>query len=113
VNFAIANKKVLFTGAAGFIGSHIILQLIKLGAKIFALDDLSFGKESNIPQDKRVEFIKGSVTDDKLADKLVSQVSYIIHQAARNIVVSTKDPYNDFEVNIRGTLHLNMASKKH
>jgi UDP-glucose 4-epimerase len=107
------NKKVLVTGGAGFIGSHIVLHLIELGASVIALDDLSFGQESNIPKNNKVEFVKDSVTNKKTINKLVSQVSLIFHQAARNIVVSTKDPYNDFEVNIKGTLNLNMACKKH
>jgi len=54
----------LVTGGAGFIGSHVADELIKLGHKVVVLDDLSGGFEDNVPQD--AVFIKGSILDNEL-----------------------------------------------
>jgi UDP-glucose 4-epimerase len=76
------NQKVLVTGAAGFIGSHVAESLLKAGYLVVALDDLSGGFEDNIPEG--CSFVKGSVTDFQLIDTLFKehQFSYVFHLAA-------------------------------
>lgn len=76
-------KKVLVTGAAGFIGSHLIRELMQAtDFEIVALDDLSGGYRQNIPDG--IEFVEGSITDSALLEKLFRehQFTYVYHLAA-------------------------------
>ncbi|MGI6278826.1 MAG: NAD-dependent epimerase/dehydratase family protein [Patescibacteria group bacterium] len=75
-------KKVLVTGGAGFIGSHVAEELIGLDKKVIILDNLSGGSIKNVPL--KAEFIKGSILDTKLLDKifLENKISHIYHLAA-------------------------------
>jgi UDP-glucose 4-epimerase len=75
-------KKVLVTGGAGFIGSHVAEQLVKLGYKVTVLDDLSGGFVDNLVEG--VEFVQGSITDVELINNLFSQnkFEYVYHLAA-------------------------------
>jgi UDP-glucose 4-epimerase len=109
---AFGNAAVLVTGGAGFVGSNLVRALCELGAKVRVLDDLYTGRVEQLPKHKSLEFIEGSVTDEPLVGKLVREAEYVFHLAARNIIVSTKDPRNDFEVNIGGTLRLLLAARE-
>ena len=104
------NSRVLVTGGAGFVGSNLVRRLIREGARVTVLDDLFTGRLENLPK-KGVEFVEGSVCDPKIVDKLVGDAEVVFHAAARNIVVSTKNPREDFETNIGGTLNVLMAAK--
>lgn len=75
-------KKILVTGAAGFIGSHVAEALVRSGYQVIALDDLSGGFIENIPQG--ATFVQGSITDHVLVDQLFSEhrFSYVFHLAA-------------------------------
>lgn len=74
--------KVLVTGAAGFIGSHVCDHLVNAGYSVVALDDLSGGFEENV--NSKAHFINGSINDVKLIDELFSQhkFEYVFHLAA-------------------------------
>ena len=74
--------KVLVTGGAGFIGSHVVKHCLNKGYKIVVLDDLSGGLEDHIPAG--TEFIRGSVNDQQLIDQLFykHQFDYVYHLAA-------------------------------
>jgi len=76
------DMKVLVTGGAGFIGSHVVSALLARGAAVTVLDDLSGGFEENIPPG--AQFIKGSVTDSPLVERLFAEQSfqYVFHLAA-------------------------------
>ena len=106
----IENSRVLVTGGAGFVGSNLVKRLIREGARVTVLDDLFTGRLENLPK-KGFEFVEGSVCDAKIVDKLVGDAEVVFHAAARNIVVSTKNPREDFETNIGGTLNILMAAK--
>jgi UDP-glucose 4-epimerase len=73
---------VLVTGGAGFIGSHVARELVEAGRRVVALDDLSGGFEENLPPG--VEFVRGSVADDGLVEKLFAErrFRYVYHLAA-------------------------------
>src|SRR5262249_11692715 len=58
------NRKVLVTGGAGAIGSNLCRRLSELGATTFILDDLSSSYEWNVPQERGILFVEGSVTDE-------------------------------------------------
>jgi UDP-glucose 4-epimerase len=103
-NYSGAN--VLVTGGAGFIGSNLTRELVKLNAKVTIIDDLFTGDMNNIKELEIKEFIKGDVRDETLIKKVVGDFDYIFHLAARNIIVSTKNPLEDFSVNIGGTLNI-------
>ena len=104
------NKSVLVTGGAGFVGSNLVRRLIRDGAKVTVLDDLFTGTLANLPP-SGFDFIEGSVCDAALIDKVVPEHAVVFHMAARNIIVSTKNPREDFQSNIGGTLNVLMAAR--
>jgi UDP-glucose 4-epimerase len=96
-------EKVLVTGGAGFVGSNLVKYLLELGAVVDIIDDLFTGDLKNLEGLKGYNFIEGDVRYIlELTD--IGKYSYIFHLAARNIIVSTKDPKEDYSVNIGGTL---------
>ena len=105
------NKNVLITGGAGFVGSNIVRAVFDAGGKITVLDDLFTGELSNIDSDIKYDFVQGSVTDAELVSKLVKDADYVAHLAARNIIVSTKNPREDYATNIGGTLNVLLAAR--
>jgi len=105
-------KRVLVTGGAGFVGSNLVAQVCRFGGEVIVLDDLFSGALANIDPDVRYEFVKGSVTDFALVRSLLARVDYVAHMAARNIIVSTRDPREDYAVNIGGTLNVLLAARE-
>ena len=103
-------RRILVTGGAGFVGGAVVKRLVDAGAKVTVLDDLFTGLAETIPA--AAQFIKGSVTDEKLVAELVAANSLIFHMAARNIIASTKNPRDDFATNIGGTLNVVMAARE-
>lgn len=104
------NARVLVTGGAGFIGNKLVRRLLREGARVTVLDDLFTGRLDNLPR-KGFEFVEGSVCDPKVVERLVGEAEVVFHAAARNIVVSTKNPREDFETNIGGTLNVLLAAR--
>jgi UDP-glucose 4-epimerase len=109
---ALEHTRVLVTGGAGFVGSNLVRRLIGAGARVTVLDDLFTGRLENLPP-AGFDFVKGSVCDAALVARLVAETEVIFHAAARNIVVSTRNPREDFETNIGGTLNVLMAVREH
>jgi len=109
---SLSEMNVLVTGGAGFVGSNLVERLVRDGTRVTVLDDLFTGKEQNLPRSDLVHFVKGSVTDEQLVVKLVRGADLVFHLAARNIVVSTKEPRQDFAVNIGGTLNVLLAARE-
>jgi len=109
-------KKVVITGGAGFIGSHLAEELVSQGYQIIIIDNLVNGKMENIAELLKrddVEFVKGSITDLALMRKLFQGVKYIFHQAALTRVPhSIDDPLTTNETNIKGTLYVLMAARE-
>jgi len=109
-------KKVVVTGGAGFIGSHLAEEVARRGYHVIILDDLSTGKVENIEDllDKdNVEFIKGSITDPPLLQELFRGVDYVFHQAAiPSVPRSIENPQASHEVNVSGTLNVLLAGKE-
>jgi len=105
--FVIMKKKVLVTGGAGFIGSHIVDLLIENNYRVVVVDDLSSGKEENLNKD--AQFYKLSITDKKELEKVFQQErpDYVNHQAAQiSVSLSVRDPLFDAQTNILGSLNL-------
>jgi len=104
------DRRVLVTGGAGFVGSGLVRRLIALGARVTVLDDLFTGRRENLPADG-FEFVQGSVCDPPMVEHMVAGAEVVFHCAARNIVVSTRDPRQDYETNIGGTLNVLLAAR--
>ncbi len=105
-------KRVLVTGGAGFIGSNLVDRLVEMKASVTVLDDLFTGDLKHIQYREHIHFVEGSVTDYKLVEELVGESELVFHLAARNMIVSTKTPYLDFEVNARGTFNVLLAARR-
>ncbi len=112
INIDFSGCRVLVTGGAGFVGSNLVAAIVKAGGKVTVLDDLFTGNLANIDSGINYDFVQGSVADYALVRKLMSGVDYVAHLAARNIIVSTKNPRDDFETNIGGTLNILMAARE-
>lgn len=107
-----SGKTVLVTGGAGFIGSNVVCRIVKAGGKVIVLDDLFTGDLKNIDYGIDYEFVKGSVTDYELVRKLMAQADFVAHLAAHNIIISTQNPFEDYQTNIGGTLNVLMAARE-
>ena len=99
--------KILITGGAGFIGSHLSARLIEMGHSVIALDDLSTGTSSNIAlleKSSSFEFIKGSMLDEQLVNTLIARVDGCIHLgAALGVQRILEKPYQSLVANIHGS----------
>jgi UDP-glucose 4-epimerase len=102
----VENKQVLVTGGAGFIGSHIVDELVNRKCEVTVIDDFSHGKMKNLNEvENRVHVINGSVTDaNLLRDRM--NVDIIYHESSLNLVMSTANPYRDSYVNVYGMLNI-------
>ena len=107
-------KKILVTGGAGFIGSHIVDGLVDLGADVVVLDDLSSGKLENLAQSQeKIKFIKGDIRDENTLDLALDGVEAVSHQAAwRSVSESVSRPWDYNEVNVNSTLKLFLKAKE-
>jgi len=103
-------SKVLVTGGAGFIGSHLVDRLLKDGFEVHVIDDLSTGKLENVAHYQGKEnfhFIKGDIRDFDLIKKTVKDIDAAFHEAALvSVLRSVKNPLYTNEVNVIGTLNL-------
>lgn len=108
-------NKFLVTGGAGFIGSHIVEELVKRKQKVTALDNLSSGYLKNIePFRDKIRFIKGDITNKKDVEKAIKGVDFVLHLAASlSVVESVKKPEKYFKNNVVGTNNLLALSVKH
>lgn len=109
------NSEVLVTGGAGFIGSHIVSILVKLGAQVTILDDFSTGSLANIQAIQHaITIITGSVTNFQTCLEAARDKQYIFHLAA---IVSVPESFNNpvacNAVNITGTLNMLEAARVH
>jgi UDP-glucose 4-epimerase len=97
--------KVLITGVAGFIGSHVAARFLAEGYQVLGVDDLSGGKIENIPIG--IEFIKADLADKTSVENLPSGCDLILHLAGQSSgEISFDDPVLDLEKNAVSTLNL-------
>ncbi|MDR7666247.1 SDR family NAD(P)-dependent oxidoreductase [Methanosarcina sp. Z-7115] len=105
--------KVLVTGGAGFIGSHIAEYFAEAGHTVRILDNLATGFLRNVPQYKNIEFIQGDICDSNLVEKVVSGMDCVFHEAALvSVPLSCERPAEAFRVNTLGTLNVLQACVK-
>jgi len=109
--------RILITGGAGFIGSHLSDRLIADGHRITVLDNLATGRKENLSAHlggANLEFIQGSILDLPLLDGLIKDTEHVFHLAAAvgvfNIV---NHPLDSLMTNIRGTENVLEAAHKY
>ncbi|CEH27617.1 UDP-glucose 4-epimerase [Aneurinibacillus migulanus] len=105
--------KVLVTGGAGFIGSHIVDQALEAGYEVCIVDDLSTGKRGQVnPQASFYEMDIESPDIERVFQ--AERPDFVIHQAAQSSVpVSVQNPVHDAKINIVGTINLLEVARKH
>lgn len=106
-------ERVIVTGGAGFIGSHIVEELLRNQFHVIVIDDFSTGRKGNI-ENLSIDLHHYDITDPGIIDLIVSLCpNYIIHQAAQvSVAQSIQDPLFDENVNIKGSLHMIQAAAK-
>lgn len=104
--------KILVTGGAGFIGSHLTDALIRENAEVYVLDNLSSGRRENVPQ--RAKFFEMDVRDEKIAEIIGREgIDAIVHLAGQTMVdASIKNPQNDATQNIVGIINVLEGARK-
>ncbi|ERH34489.1 hypothetical protein SEQU_10175 [Staphylococcus equorum UMC-CNS-924] len=108
--------KILITGGAGFIGSHLAEYFINSNHEVFILDNLSTGHRSNVSFIDDLHFIENDVTNKTLVQDLIKEEQFdiVIHLAAVVSVVETiNNPILSQKVNIDGTLNLLEANRQY
>lgn len=116
------SKKVLVTGGAGFIGSHLVERLLERGDQVRVLDNFSTGKRENLESlgngrwRPGVDFdvIEGDIRDYKTVSRAIAGMDATLHQAALGSVIrSVQDPVTTQLVNANGTLNVFLAARDH
>ena len=109
--------RVLVTGGAGFIGSHLVERLLAEGRAVRVLDNFTEGREANLAfaakHADRLEVVRGDVRDLAAVERAVQDVDLVFHQAAmRSVPRSVVDPLGANENNLTGTLHVLEAARR-
>lgn len=104
-------KRALVTGGAGFIGSHLVDQLIEDGYEVRVIDNLCAGKVDNLHKD--AEFIKGDILDVELLNAVMGGVDIVFHLACLpRIQRAIDEPVETHNTNVTGTLNVLEAMRK-
>ena len=100
--------RILVTGGAGFIGSHIVDGLLRRGDTVCVLDNLSTGQRQNLDFCQgQIEWFEGDLNDSELVGRALAGVEVVIHQAALpSVPVSLKNPVATHAACVTGTVHL-------
>jgi UDP-glucose 4-epimerase len=108
--------RILVTGGAGFIGSHLCERLLARGDAVRCLDDLSTGRSENLRAARRApdfEFVRGSVLDEGLVERLTADVDGVVHLAARvGVRLVLEEPSATLETNVVGTRNVLAAAAR-
>src|SRR5688572_6287600 len=100
----------LVTGAAGFIGSHLVQALLERDERVLALDNFSTGQPENLKpfrDRKRFTLIEGDIRDAAVCREACKDVDFVLHQAAQcSVPASIADPLATHEINVTGFLNV-------
>lgn len=104
-------SKLIVTGGAGFIGSHIVDKLIESGHEVVVVDNLLLGREEFV--NKKAEFYKYDIRDLDKLKKAFAGAEAVFHLAADpRLPISIEDPVGTHEINVTGTLNVLVAAKE-
>jgi nucleoside-diphosphate-sugar epimerase len=107
--------KVLVTGGAGFIGSHLAEALCQRGAKVIVLDNLSLGDRANLAWKKsgdELDLVVGDVADRELVRKVIQGCDWVFHEAALpSVPLSVDKPWETNQQNLDAALDLLIAAR--
>ncbi|HVN98141.1 MAG TPA: NAD-dependent epimerase/dehydratase family protein [Syntrophorhabdaceae bacterium] len=113
----IENSVIFVTGGAGFVGSHLVEELLPYKpAKIIIVDNLFRGSIDNMNRflnDPRVQFIEGDIRDTRLMERCIPGTDYIFHLAALRINACAANPAEGFEVMADASFKIIEAARKH
>lgn len=105
--------KIVITGGAGFIGSHLVEYWVNQNAQVIILDNLRTGYIENIPKHLNLEFIEQSITNKKRVFEVMEKVDYVFNLAAMvSVPESVDNPVECNEINVLGLINLLEASRK-
>lgn len=113
---ALRGKKVVVTGGAGFIGSHLCEELVELGAIVMCVDDFSAGHRENVDfllAHENFKIVRADVCDRTALMSVIEGTDVIFHNAASKKNVCLIDPQKDLRVNGGGTLNLLELAREH
>jgi nucleoside-diphosphate-sugar epimerase len=100
----------LVTGGAGFIGSHLVEELLRRGESVRIADNFSTGRRANVPAG--VDVLEGDVADEPFAARAVAGCDYVLHQAAiPSVPRSVSEPIATNRANVDGTLAMLVAAR--
>lgn len=107
-------SRVLVTGGAGFIGSHLVDALVERGDRVVVVDNLFSGREENLAHVRdRIEFVRGDIRDLALMREVTRGCDFVLHEAAlASVPLSVDDPETTTAVNVQGTLNVLMAARE-
>ena len=107
--------RVLVTGGAGYIGSHLVDRLVHLGHNLSVIDDLSTGSLRNLDMARpHIEFVEGSILDEALVERLVRDNDIVFHLAAAvGVGHIVEKPLASLITNVRGAEHVIGAATRH
>ena len=107
--------RVLVTGGAGFIGSHLVEGLLERGHRVRLLDNFATGRRSNLSRfEREVELVEGDIQSFERVDKAVAGCEVVLHQAALpSVPRSIQDPLTSNATNVIGTLNVLLAARDH
>ena len=104
----------LVTGGAGFIGSHLVEELLKRGQRVRVLDNFTTGKRERLePYLDKIELVEGDLRSQHTVRDAVAGIDFVLHQGALpSVPRSVKDPVTTNEVNVGGTLNVLDAARE-
>lgn len=111
---SLARRRILVTGGAGFIGSHLVERAVAQGAFVRVLDDFSTGSRVNLSAIiDRIEIVEGSIGSPAVCSAAMHDIEYVLHCAAvTSVDLSLQQPARTIDVNVSGTCNVLGAARE-